>query len=378
IRLDGGTEVSFLNLDDQAVQVGVTQGRVNVRLWQLDQGDTVELDTPNAVITLLEPGSYTVSVEGEESTAVAVRAGQAEVSASGNDFSVPAGQVANLSGSGSIAYYLTPLEPPSPWDAWYAERDARQQQLASLRYVPRDMVGAEDLDANGSWVVLTGYGPCWVPAHVSPGWAPYKFGRWAWVEPWGWTWVDDAPWGFAPFHYGRWAFATGRWVWVPGAMVTRPVYAPALVVFVGGSPSDPNAEGIGWFPLAPREVYVPPYAVSTTYVRRVNVTTVNITEVEIQRINVTQVTYANRTQPYAVTAVPRQAFTAGQRTNASNFFFTPDQARRAPVMGMGATLMPQRESVIFTPQSAPAPRPPAQVMGRPVYGRLVPAPQPQP
>ena len=27
---------------------------------------------------------------------------------------------------------------------------------------------------------------------------------WVWLRPWGWTWVDDAPWGFAPFHYGRW------------------------------------------------------------------------------------------------------------------------------------------------------------------------------
>jgi len=192
-----------------------------------------------------------------------------------------------------------------------------------------------------------------------------------------WTWVDDAPWGFAPFHYGRWAFVTGRWVWVPGTMVARPVYAPALVVFVGGGPGDPNAQGIGWFPLGPREVYVLPHAVSTAYVQRVNVTTVNITVEHIERINVTQVTYVNRNASYAMTAVPRQAFTTGRPTNASTFFFTPDQARRAPIIGMGATVAPQRESVVFS-HPAPAPRPPAQVVGRPVYGRLVPAPAPQP
>jgi len=378
IRMDGGTEISFLNLDDQVVQVGVTQGSVNVRLWQLDPGDNVELDTPNAVVTLQEPGSYTVTVQDEQTTAVAVRGGRVEVSASGNDFTVPAGQVANLSGSGSIAYYLTPLEPPSPWDAWYASRDGREQRQASFQYVPRGMIGAEDLDDNGSWVVLAGYGPCWTPNRVAPGWAPYKFGRWAWVAPWGWTWVDDAPWGFAPFHYGRWAFVTGRWVWVPGTMVARPVYAPALVVFVGGGPGDPNASGIGWFPLGPREVYVPPYAVSTTYVQRVNVTTVNITVEHIERINVTQVTYVNRTAPYAVTAVPRQMFTAGRPTGGNTISFTMDQARRAPIIGMGATVAPQRESVIFNSQAAPAPRPPAQVVGRPVFGRLVPAPAPVP
>jgi len=54
------------------------------------------------------------------------------------------------------------------------------------------------------------YGSVWYP-NVPPGWAPYREGHWAWVEPWGWTWVDDAPWGFAPFHYGRWVNAGGRW-----------------------------------------------------------------------------------------------------------------------------------------------------------------------
>jgi len=377
IRLDGGTEVSFLNLDDQAAQIAVTQGAVNVRLWRLDPGEVFEIDTPNSVVTLLDPGSYTVSVQGEEGTSVAVRSGQAEVSASGNDFNVPVGQVANLSGSGSIAYYLTPLDPPSAWDAWCAARDAREQQFASLRYVPRDMIGAEDLDDNGTWIVLAGFGPCWTPRNVAPGWAPYKFGRWAWVAPWGWTWIDNAPWGFAPFHYGRWAFVTGRWVWLPGTMVARPVYAPALVVFVGGGPGDPSAQGIGWFPLGPREVYVPPYAVSTTYVQRVNVTTINITVQNIERINVTQVTYVNRTAPSAVTVVPRQSFTAGRPTTGNTISFTMDQARRAPVIGMGATVAPQRESIIGQPM-APAARPPAQVVGRPVFGRLVPAPAPQP
>jgi hypothetical protein len=377
IRLDGGTEVSFLNLDDQATQIALTQGAVNVRLWRLDPGEAFEIDTPNSVVTLLQPGSYTVSVQGEEGTSVAVRSGQAEVSASGNDFNVPVGQMANLSGSGSIAYYLTPLDPPSAWDAWWAARDAREQQFASLRYVPRDMIGAEDLDDSGTWIVLAGYGPCWTPRNVPLGWAPYRFGRWAWVAPWGWTWIDAAPWGFAPFHYGRWAFVTGRWVWLPGSMVARPVYAPALVVFVGGDPGDPTAAGIGWFPLGPREVYVPPYAVSPTYVQRVNITTINITVVNIERINVTQVTYVNRNAPSAVTMVPRQMFTAGRPTTGATISFTMDQARRAPIIGMGATVAPQRESIIGQPM-APAPRPPEQVVGRPVFGRLVPAPAPQP
>src|SRR5256885_3839541 len=44
------------------------------------------------------------------------------------------------------------------------------------------------------------------------------------------SWVDDAPWGFAPFHYGRWTIVGGSWGWVPGPIRVRPWYAPALVV----------------------------------------------------------------------------------------------------------------------------------------------------
>ncbi len=171
-----------------------------------------------------------------------------------------------------------------------------------------------------------------------------------------------------------------RWVWIPGAVVERPVYAPALVVFIGGGPGDPAAEGIGWFPLGPREVYVPPYGASTRYVQRVNVTTVTITEENIQRIDVREVTYVNRDVPSAVTVVPRQSFTQGRPAGGAVISYSPEQVRRAPVMGMGATIPPQRESIIGQSSVArnPPPQPPPQVAGRSVFGRIVPAPAPVP
>ena len=380
VRLDAGTEISFLNLDDQTVQIGVSEGQLNVRLRRLDPGDAFEIDTPNSVITLQQPGSYSISVQGEEGTDLTVWRGMAEVAASGNEFSVPEGQSATVSGSGSIAWYLQPAGGPDAWDAWSASRDNREERLGSARYVPREMIGIEDLDENGSWFVMAGYGPVWAPQNVAPGWAPYRFGRWAWVAPWGWTWIDDAPWGFAPFHYGRWAFLGARWVWIPGDVVERPVYAPALVVFIGGGPGDPSEDGIGWFPLGPREVYVPPYGASPTYVQRINVTTVNISVQMIERIDMTRVTYVNRVVPSAVTVVPRGEFNQGRPASRSPIFFSSEQVRRAPIMGMGATVAPQRESIIGGPFVArnPPPQPPPQVAGRSVFGRIVPAPAPAP
>ena len=134
------------------------------------------------------------------------------------------------------------------------------------------MVGYEDLDDYGAWQTDPNYGAVWFPRSTPAGWAPYRYGHWESVQPWGWTWIDDEPWGFAPFHYGRWASVRGRWGWVPGEAKLRPVYAPALVAFVGGqgwsgSASFGSGGGVGWVPLAPGEPFVPAYRASTAYVK---------------------------------------------------------------------------------------------------------------
>ena len=104
----------------------------------------------------------------------------------------------------------------------------------------------------------------------------------------------------------------------PGAVVARPVYAPALVAFIGGAGWGVTLAGgaalpaVGWVPLAPREVYHPYYRASVAYVRNVNVTSVNRTVIN----NITNVTVVNRTtvvNNYAnqrgATVVPSAAFT---------------------------------------------------------------------
>ncbi len=142
-------------------------------------------------------------------------------------------------------------------------------------YIPREVVGYQQLDPYGSWAQDPSYGAVWYPRVTVADWAPYRYGHWEWISPWGWTWIDDAPWGFAPFHYGRWAMIGSRWAWVPGRMGPRPVYAPALVAFVGGggvnfSLSIGGGDGIGWFPLGPGEAWQPTYRVSTLYLDNVN------------------------------------------------------------------------------------------------------------
>ncbi|MGA2762047.1 MAG: DUF6600 domain-containing protein [Spirochaetia bacterium] len=376
IRLAASTEFSFLNLDDQTTQIRVSTGSLNLRLRHLDPGEVVEVDTPNSSLSLTRTGSYRVDVQETGDTSITVRAGEAEVTAGDSSFSVFPNQAADITGIDSPSYQVSMADPPDDWDQWCQGRDVREDQMVSTHYVPREMIGVEDLDGNGTWRVMPGYGAVWQP-NVMAGWAPYHYGHWAWVDPWGWTWVDDAPWGFAPFHYGRWAFLGAAWVWVPGAVVARPVYAPALVVFVGGNGWGSSAVaggGVGWFPLGPREPYVPPYTVSNVYVRNINIS--HVTVVNVQTINVVNYRYVNRGVPGAMTAVPNQAFVRAQPVQASAFIVPRNDTLRAPVRGGYAPLAPVRESILGRPMVGPAARPPEAVWNRPVVVRTAPPPPP--
>ena len=384
LRLGAGTDFTFLNLDDQTVQIRLATGELNVRLRRLDPGDAFEVDTPNSIISLDSVGSYRIDVQADgESSVVIVRQGQAGVMAGTGSFTVVANQAGTVSGTGSVSYFVQGATAPDDLDSWSFARDAREDRTDPLRFLPREMIGVEDLDGNGVWVTMAGYGPVWQPTRIPAGWAPYRFGHWAWVEPWGWTWIDSAAWGFAPFHYGRWAFLSARWVWVPGQMIARPVYAPALVVFVGGDAWRPSGgEGIGWFPLGPREIYVPPYAVTPRYLQGLNMAMgVTANEIEMrQRIDASQIRYVNRTIPRAVTVIPRQAFIQSRSADAVALPLMPADLGRAPIMGATAALVPQRESIVgqpFGPQVIVR-QPPANVVNRPVFSARTPPAPPVP
>src|SRR6266704_3022581 len=225
IRLARYTAVGFLDLDDHTSQLRLSPGSVQVRLRNLEEDDSFEIDTPNGAISLLRPGSYVVDVDSTgDTTIVTVRRGEAEVTAAGSSFSVRSDQAATLVGTDWPTYDVHDPLAPDEWEDWCASRDRRADNARSASYVSRDMPGYEDLDDYGDWRVTPTYGAVWVPRGVVGGWAPYRYGHWAWVEPWGWTWIDDAPRGFAPFHYGRWVYWQGGWGWVPGrAVAWRPV-----------------------------------------------------------------------------------------------------------------------------------------------------------
>src|SRR5437764_3160247 len=381
-RLAPQSAFGFLALDDRTVQVRLSQGSLNVRVRDLAESESLEIDTPSGAVTLLRSGVYRVDVDSTgDTTAVTVRGGEAEVTASGSAFPVHPEQTAMVVGGDSPTYDVRDAIRSDDWEDWCASRDRRWDDARSSRYVSRDVIGYEDLDDNGEWRTTPDYGPVWVPRTVATGWAPYRYGHWAWVEPWGWTWIDDAPWGFAPFHYGRWVYVGNGWAWVPGRVVARPVYAPALVAFVGGrdwSVAIGVGEGVAWFPLAPEEPYYPAYHVSNTYVRNVNVTNVNVTNINVTNVNVTNINYRNRRAPDAVTVVSHDAFVQSRPVNRSVIAVARDRLDQARVVGFAARVTPTRQSVLAQPTGVEARRPPERVTTREVIVRRQPAAAPVP
>ncbi len=152
------------------------------------------------------------------------------------------------------------------WDRWNDERDKRLERSNAYQYVSRDIYGADDLDGNGRWVNVPPYGMVWSPYGVAGDWAPYRNGRWSWVDYYGWTWVSYDPWGWAPYHYGRWFYGAGHgWCWYPGPRHYRHYWRPALVAFFGFGGHGVNVGigvgfgNVGWVPLAPYEPFHPWY-----------------------------------------------------------------------------------------------------------------------
>jgi hypothetical protein len=292
VRLASGTDAVVSNLTGDFMQVGLAAGTLEAGVYDSAKDDSLEIDTPNGALVPTDAGTYVVTIEPDGGgTVVSVVKGALRVTGPAFDKTLTTGQVVRLAGtdrirSTALGWSYVESQPVfAALDRWRSRRDPLFMSTGnSSRYVAPSIPGWEDLDDNGVWVVDAEQKHAWCPKNVSADWIPYRVGRWSWVEPWGWTWVGDEPWGYAPFHYGRWETVTDTacasgWAWIPGPVVARPVWSPALVAFVDGAAlrlaRGPDVEA--WFPLGPREPFFPWYHHSQGYLREVNAT--NLLEV---------------------------------------------------------------------------------------------------
>jgi len=389
LRMGSETSVTLTNLDDNTAQIELDQGTLNLSVRYLNPGEIVEVDTPNFAYTVFKPGEYRFEVLPDQDTSwITVRRGDGEASGQGGTLRIRGGQQYSFSQGQSLNYMRAASRPNDAFDEWCEMRERRETSSASAQYVAAGTVGYEDLDDNGAWVPSAAYGTVWYP-RVHEGWAPYREGHWAWVEPWGWTWVDDAPWGFAPFHYGRWVNDGGRWGWIPGPVGVRPVYAPALVAWVGGASFGVSigvgGGGVGWFPLGWHDPYLPSYHVSPAYARNVNISNsrvVNVTvinnyysttNVNIRNTTINNVRYENSQVRGAVTGVSSSTFASGKLVRGNSVVVPASAVGRSGVM-TSAAVVPTKEAVLGG--RPPSAMPQHIVAPRQVASKVAPPPRP--
>lgn len=348
IDLAEGSAVTFARLDDATAEIALEAGRIELDIHRLDAGERVEVGLPQGRVRALEAGRYDIAAGGAGRPAqIAVLAGSARYSAGDADIAVAAGERLSprerLSPSAAAPLAAAP-EPVAAdeFAEWCRAHAVDETRLAAPYFVSREMTGYAALDAAGNWRPSAEYGEVWEPAALPAGWAPYREGHWRWLQPWGWSWVDDEPWGFATSHYGRWRFAAGKWSWVPGTWTAHPVWAPAVVAFlgtpgVGLSYAGGPGPAIGWFALAPGEIYWPSYTAEIGYIRALNTGAVADPQAIRSRGDgeppaaVVNARFANRE---FASVVPRPVFAGGQRVATALVAIPAWRLRNAPaIMG---------------------------------------------
>ncbi len=363
VRFGSSTDVTVTNLTDGLLQLGVPAGTLRLSVYRMNPGDSIEVDTPNGAVTVLAPGNYRIATNAAGAqTIVSVERGRAENTGPNLSQVVESGRTVRLAAGdgGSIQIANFPHPGPDGFDSWSSFRDGVLTNTASqsATYVNPDIPGVYDLDANGRWENDVANGPVWYPTVVAAGWVPYRYGHWGWVEPWGWVWIADEPWGFAPFHYGRWAFVRNRWGWVPGPRMARAYYSPALVTFADGGGFGLSVGVSAWFPLGPRDPFIPWYHHDDRYLRAVNAANVRgVADINVfvHVQDVEHFHYAYRT--VAMTVVPREAFAAGRPVAREVIRVAPERIALARITPH-PVVVPTREAALG---GVIAPRPHAAV-----------------
>ncbi|MCK9687443.1 DUF6600 domain-containing protein [Scleromatobacter humisilvae] len=271
VRVGPDTDLVVTQLDDQKIRLHFDHGQLAVRVRSDDIPGELFIETDEGAWVPHHQGEYRFDRVARGVLGAQAWSGDMLLEAPDSSLPVKAPQRAEVwrTGAQQATHYRTvPAVKDAFGDAVLAA-DQADDKLAAVNVamkIPPEMTGAADLARFGAWSV-SGALNVWTPAKLPAGWAPYQQGAWSWNSPWGWTWIDDEPWGFAPFHYGRWLSVKGHWAWTPGQWgAARPVYAPALVGWLGGPALTlDGAPAVGWVALAPDEPVFPGYAVSAKY-----------------------------------------------------------------------------------------------------------------
>jgi len=136
IRMSQQTDLTATNLTDQLMQFGQAQGSVRVRVFDLRSGHAIEIDTPSAAITIVQPGSYRIDTyPNQNMSVVTVNNGEVQVTGNGINQLVDSGQSVELDGSNPVQLQWVEAPGPDSFDQWSAGRDQKYQSAQARQYV---------------------------------------------------------------------------------------------------------------------------------------------------------------------------------------------------------------------------------------------------
>ena len=262
IRVGPDSVLKVVTLRDEGIALSLSEGTATLRLSRFDSDkEYFEVDAPRTTVAAERTGQYRMDVSRDAAVSVTVREdGRARVYSNNSGFELRSGRTARLyiDNAGEADWDLSRAPEFDEWDLWTREREeylaSRLKYEGRDRYYDAEVYGAEELDLYGDWQYTRDYGYVWRP-HTTVvnnyyNWAPYRYGRWVWCNPYGWTWVADEDWGWAPYHYGRWVYVNNYWCWAPrgyGYNHGRARWRPALVAFVNINIG--NDRHVCWYPL---------------------------------------------------------------------------------------------------------------------------------
>ncbi|RJP34171.1 MAG: hypothetical protein C4527_02675 [Candidatus Omnitrophota bacterium] len=365
LYLGDDTFIIIQTLDDALGRIEIIRGTLAVNAQGVDfSRPPLEIKSTYFLATVLEQVKARFNVAEAGPAEIPVRRGTLRIYRDGEShYRINRDEKLLVNDPDPMTYLYVGYNTVDDFDRWCDLRDAMNYTSPSKRYVSTRISGYSDLDRYGEWIEAPDYGRVWRPTTVVADWAPYRHGRWVWVEPYSWTWVSYEPWGWAPYHYGRWVYTPRyRWCWAPTDVVyvsyhPRPVWYPALVSFSyarhgrhfglsigGGFYDDPC---IGWFPLGPRDHFHPWYHHRSLYVHagthkrkyhdRPDTVINNIT------INNTTINnYQNSNAPNAVTVMPQRDFVEGRHERRQPATLAQVNSKEVQVGSTAVTSLPQR------------------------------------
>jgi hypothetical protein len=307
------------------IALSFDQGKSFIHLNQLEgktyvnhrpiTGEALSLyiDLPYGVLSAYVPSRFRVDLTSSEAK-ISVLEGSVEFNRDGRPIPLTQGKtlIAKEGGYAEVAQ----LYGRDAWDQW---NEARDNELFQRRYVqkfiPPDLEPyGYEMEGNGRWVYTPEYQYVWVPT-VVVGWAPFRYGHWAWRRG-VYCWVPQEPWGWVPFHYGRWVSIHNHgWAWVPPFRHAT-IWHPGAVVW------HISSTHVSWVPLAPGEIY---YGNRYYGPQSVNINQVNI--------NIQKNVYVNARVKDSVVTVRRDSFfrrNPVRITQAENPFLNPVKVSGPP------------------------------------------------